>query len=343
MPQLIKLRVQRYSLWTSTGSRWHWLPRIGGPILALLIVNGAASGCSNNQSSDDLPSDQGANDVPATEQAAATERPTATVSPAETPRAPTQAPTPALSSNQAEIGDLLLTVNELRSFVPQFSNEPGFTWYAVDVTGKNTGDKNYALNAINFQLKDSENYVTTIGLAVGGPEPMLTHSDIPPRQEVRGWVLFKVGAGRTPVELLYRSFTGTTGSIPVSAAGVSTAPPSPTSAPAGLSPEETVALHYTLIDRRQFSSAYALYSSRFRASEGSFEAWQAGYATTESVTVEFVRRASGAGTVVEVSILARDIVDGRPLIRRFAGTWTLVQEQGAWRLDTARIQVLPAP
>jgi hypothetical protein len=251
----IKLRVQHYWFWTSTGPGWHWLPRIGGPILALLIVTGAASGCSNNQSSDNLPSGQGAEDDP-TEQAAATERPTATVSPTETPRAPTQTPTPALSSNQAEIGDLLLTVNEFRSFVPQFSNEPGFTWYAVDVTGKNTGDKNYALNAINFQLKDSENYVTTIGLAVGGPAPMLTHSDIPPGQEVRGWVEFKVGAGRTPVELLYRSFTGTTGSIPISGAGVSTGPPAPTSAPAGLGPEETVALHYTLIDRRQFSSGH---------------------------------------------------------------------------------------
>jgi hypothetical protein len=67
----IKLRVQRYWLSTSTGSRWHWLPRIGGPILALLIVIGAASGCSNNQSSDNLPSGQGAEDDP-TEQAAAT-------------------------------------------------------------------------------------------------------------------------------------------------------------------------------------------------------------------------------------------------------------------------------
>jgi hypothetical protein len=342
MPQIIKLRLQRYWVWPSTGSRWHRLPGVGGPILALLIVIGAASGCSNNQSSDNLPSGQGA-DNPPTEQPAATEGPTATVSPTETPRAPTQTPTPALSSNQAEIGDLLLTVNEIRSFVPQFSNEPGFTWYAVDVTGKNIGDKNYALNAINFQLKDSENYVTTISLAVGGPEPILTHTDIPPAQQVRGWVEFKVGAGRTPVELLYRSFTGTTGSIPVSNAGVSTGPPPPTSVPAGLSPEETVALFYTLINRRQFSSAYALYSTRFRASEGSFEAWQAGYATTESVTVEFVRRASGAGTVVEVSILARDIVNGRPLMRRFAGTWTLVQEQGQWRLDTARIQVLPVP
>jgi Domain of unknown function (DUF4352) len=338
----IKLRIQRYWFWTSTGPGWHPLPGTGGPILALFIVIGLASGCSNNESSNNPPSGQGA-DNPQTEQSAATERPNATVSPTGTPRAPTQTATPALPSNQAEIGDLLLTVNEVRSFVPQFSSEPGFTWYAVDVSGKNTGDKSYALNAINFQLKDSENYVTTIGLAIGGPEPVLTHSDIPPGQEVRGWVEFKVGAGRRPLELLYRSFTGTTGSIPVSAAGVSTAPPAPTSAPAGLSPEETVALHYTLIDRRQFSSAYALYSSRFRASEGSFEAWQAGYATTESVTVEFVRRASGAGTVVEVSILARDIVNGRPVIRRFAGTWTLVQEQGQWRLDTARIQVLPAP
>jgi hypothetical protein len=114
--------------------------------------------------------------------------------------------------------------------------------------------------------------------------------------------------------------------------------------PASLSPEEAVALFYALIDRRQFASAYALYSSRFRASEApSFEAWQAGYATTDRVILEYVRRPSGAAAVVEVSILARDIVSGETLVRRFAGTWTLVQEQGAWRLDVARILVLPAP
>jgi hypothetical protein len=112
--------------------------------------------------------------------------------------------------------------------------------------------------------------------------------------------------------------------------------------PASLSPEETVSLFYTLIDQRQYGSAYSLYSSGFRASQApSFEAWQAGYATTDRVTVEYVRRPSAAGTIVEVSILARDIVSGQTLVRRFAGTWTLVQEQGAWRLDVARIQLLP--
>jgi hypothetical protein len=117
----------------------------------------------------------------------------------------------------------------------------------------------------------------------------------------------------------------------------------PTTSPASLSPEETVALFYTLIDGRQYGPAYSLLSSGFRASQApSFEAWRAGYATTDRVTVEYVRRRSGAGTVVEVSILARDIVSGQTLVRRFAGTWTLVQEQGAWRLDVARIQVLPA-
>jgi hypothetical protein len=119
---------------------------------------------------------------------------------------------------------------------------------------------------------------------------------------------------------------------------------SPTLGPAPLSPEETVALFYTLIDQRQFGPAYSLYSSGFRASQApSFEAWQAGYATTDDVAVEYLRRASGTGTVVEVSILARDIVNGQSLVRRFAGTWSLVQEQGAWRLDAARIQVQPAP
>jgi S1-C subfamily serine protease len=117
----------------------------------------------------------------------------------------------------------------------------------------------------------------------------------------------------------------------------------PSSTPAAPSPEETVAFFYTLIDQRQFSLAWGLLSSGFQASQGTFETWQAGYATTDGVVVEFARRASGTGPAVEVSILARDIVSGRPLVRRFAGTWTLVQEQGVWRLDTGRIQLGPAP
>jgi hypothetical protein len=122
--------------------------------------------------------------------------------------------------------------------------------------------------------------------------------------------------------------------------GCDSSPPAPS--PASLSPEETVSHFYTLIDQRQYWSAYSLYSSGFRASQApSFEAWQAGYSTTDRVTVEYVRRPSGAGAIVEVSILARDIVSGQTLVRRFAGTWTLVQEQGAWRLDVARIQLLP--
>jgi hypothetical protein len=124
--------------------------------------------------------------------------------------------------------------------------------------------------------------------------------------------------------------------------GCDLSPPAPSTA--SLSPEETVSLFYTLIDQREYGSAYSLYSSGFRASQApSFEAWQAGYATTDRVTVEYVRRPSGAGATVEVSILARDIVSGQTLVRRFAGTWTLVQEQGAWRLDVGRIQVLPTP
>jgi hypothetical protein len=332
-----KLGIQRHRKWTSSGPNRCFVAGIGGASLALLILTGVVSGCSDGTSTDG--SERGATDVDTTAGPAeqSTERP------AETPQAPTLTPTPSLAANQVQIGNLLLTVNNVRTFNPSFGAEPGVVYYAVDVTGKNTSDRNYALNAINFQLKDSDSFVTTIGFAPGAPEPMLTHTEIAPGQEVRGWLTFKVGAGRAATELLYRSFTGTSGSIAVSDARSFTGSPAPTSTPVGLSPEETVALFYTLIDRRQFSAAYALYSSRFRASEGSFEAWQAGYATTDRVTVEFVRRVPGPGTAVEVSILARDIVNGQPLIRRFAGTWTLVQEQGGWRLDAARIQVLPAP
>jgi S1-C subfamily serine protease len=124
---------------------------------------------------------------------------------------------------------------------------------------------------------------------------------------------------------------------------VDATPAATASTPATQSPEETVAFFYTLIDRRQFSDAWAFLSSGFRATTGSFEAWQAGYATTDGVVVEFARGAPGAGNVVEASILARDVVNGQSMERRFGGTWTLIQEQGVWRLDIGRIQVLPYP
>jgi endonuclease YncB( thermonuclease family) len=49
----MRLGVQRYLRWTSTGSRWHWAAGLGSPILVLLIVIGALHGEVKEQSSGD--------------------------------------------------------------------------------------------------------------------------------------------------------------------------------------------------------------------------------------------------------------------------------------------------
>ena len=124
---------------------------------------------------------------------------------------------------------------------------------------------------------------------------------------------------------------GATGTVPTA-----TKPPVP---PLN-SPESTVAAFYALIDRKAFKEAYALLSSKFR-STGTLETWQAGYANTNAVFIDSVRRTPGSTNMVDVSFLAEDLVDRRPVVRKFIGTWTLVQEGGAWKLDFGRIQAVP--
>jgi hypothetical protein len=44
MLEEMKLGLERYWRWMSTGPGWHWVAGLGGPILALLILVTAVSG-----------------------------------------------------------------------------------------------------------------------------------------------------------------------------------------------------------------------------------------------------------------------------------------------------------
>lgn len=105
-------------------------------------------------------------------------------------------------------------------------------------------------------------------------------------------------------------------------------------------PEETVILFYSLLDQKAYEAAYGLLSSAFKA-RGTLEGFRAGYATTTGVYVESARTSAGSASTVNVSILATDLVQGRTIVQRFTGSWTVVQEGGSWKLDSARIQVTP--
>ena len=118
-----------------------------------------------------------------------------------------------MPSNQAQIGDLLLTVNGARRYHDKlFPAEPGTYYVAVDITAVNTGNTTRSLNKFSFHLKDSDKYVTGPALT-GGPEPLIGAHDMVPGQEVRGFLVFKLCDGRDPVELQYQG--NHTGVVPV--------------------------------------------------------------------------------------------------------------------------------
>lgn len=192
------------------GRFWGLPWKVKGPIivvavLVLLVAIGSAG------DSGDKPAAASAD--PTEQQATNTPKPTSTPKPTETPKATA---TPELPSNEKQIGDLHLTVNGVTTYTEknQFLRPEAGTYYvAVDVTAKNTGSKQYSVNPFNFKLKDSDKFTT--GMASTTVEPRFAAAELVPGQEVRGFLIFKLGEGRTPVELQYQSFTGSAGVIAV--------------------------------------------------------------------------------------------------------------------------------
>lgn len=100
----------------------------------------------------------------------------------------------------------------------------------------------------------------------------------------------------------------------------------------------TVSAFYGALNNRAFDEAYAFLSPAFRAANP-FERWAAGYATTESVTVEYAERGPTKDEVtVRFRAVDRTATDGR-VTRRFAGTWSLIwsPDERRWLLDRASI------
>lgn len=112
------------------------------------------------------------------------------------------------------------------------------------------------------------------------------------------------------------------------------------STPTVLSPVETVTLYYALIDRRQYDQAYALLSSTFQA-QHPYASWRDGYATTQAAYVENVAEVARTPETVRVTVVATDLINGQRLVRRFAGTWTLIQQGGGWTMDVGMIRLVP--
>lgn len=107
-----------------------------------------------------------------------------------------------------------------------------------------------------------------------------------------------------------------------------------------LPPVETVTLFYSLVDKRTYAVAYNVFSIR-RKVAGPLSTFPEGFATTRNVVLEDATQTAQSPTTVRVSVLATDFIDGCTVVRRFTGVWTLVPEQGSWKLGRGQIQQVP--
>ncbi len=83
--------------------------------------------------------------------------------------------------------------------------------------------------------------------------------------------------------------------------------------------------------------AYSCYSTAFQAHVG-YTTWVKGYVASMHTQTISLPKLLPNGTVA-ISILATDARDGHREFTRFAGTWSLVQQNG-WRLDTPRVHLV---
>jgi len=105
-----------------------------------------------------------------------------------------------------------------------------------------------------------------------------------------------------------------------------------------LSPYEKVLHFYDLLNQQRYFEAWDQLSKAYQVQQGGESAWEQGYKSTQSVTIEDVQPATGDPPIVPVTFSATDRTSGGSVTRRFSGAWTLVVEEGVWKLDTADIQ-----
>jgi hypothetical protein len=120
---------------------------------------------------------------------------------------------------------------------------------------------------------------------------------------------------------------------PLSAAAIAgaTGPQEPSPTPLPATPAGLVREFYTLLDHKAFDIAYSLLSERYRRA-WPFEAFRAGYRTTQGIRIDDVSQI-GDSPQVRVSVSATDLLNGQPTVRRYEGQWFLVKENGQWHLD----------
>jgi hypothetical protein len=135
-----------------------------------------------------------------------------------------------------------------------------------------------------------------------------------------------------------RDFTLSWAMVPIGNEWLADQTAAPERLPRQLSPAEAaVNDFYDAIHRAQIQRAFSLTSRRYQGAND-FDTWSKGYDTTRSARVDELRTADANpnAPVVFVSLTAADFDQSRPgnlVVQRFAGTWRLVFEGGAYRLD----------
>jgi serine/threonine-protein kinase len=102
---------------------------------------------------------------------------------------------------------------------------------------------------------------------------------------------------------------------------------------------QTVRDVYELAAAGDYESSYSLLSSGFRQREvGSVETWAGTFSTLESISFTEGPTASVSGDTSRVTGTTRAVHTDETEFNR--GTWTLVRENGEWRLDSVSVQKL---
>ncbi|HEY7294273.1 MAG TPA: hypothetical protein VH916_04485 [Dehalococcoidia bacterium] len=105
-----------------------------------------------------------------------------------------------------------------------------------------------------------------------------------------------------------------------------------------LSPYEKVRHFYDLLNQKRYFEAWDQLSRSYQAQLGGESTWEQGYRNTEDVRVENVQPATDDPATILVTFSATDAAGGGSVTRRYSGTWTLVMEEGVWKLDRADIR-----
>ncbi len=103
------------------------------------------------------------------------------------------------------------------------------------------------------------------------------------------------------------------------------------------SPETTVMLYYDYISIRQLNLAWGLLTQNFQNYVQGYDRWIVGYNNTLNVFVLSLGKSDIADNIVKIKLGSVDDVNGQVSYKIYEGTYTLVQQEGIWRIDSANI------